>query len=282
MKMCFIQAPENQYTFKADDFMKICFIPVLILLLTTGVSAQVPDSSTIIFTEAADTFPKKETTISNRRFIKSLIIPTAMIGYGVITLNNHSLREVNNTFRREVLRGNPSFRTNIDDFMQVSPAVAVYALNLAGIKGKHNLFDRTLILTISVAMEQSVAMILKNNTYQVRPDGTNFRSFPSGHTANGFATAEFLYQEYKDVSPLYGIAGYAVAAATGALRMFNNRHWFSDVVAGAGIGIISTKIVYRVYPWISSKLLHRTKRSAIITLPSFSKDYLGVHMIYPL
>jgi membrane-associated phospholipid phosphatase len=262
--------------------MKTCFIPMLILLFTTGVSAQVPDSSTVFITTPVDSNVKKETTISNRRFIRSLILPAAMIGYGVVTLNNHSLRDVNNNLRREVQRGNPAFRTNIDDIMQVSPAMAVYALNLAGVKGKHNFIDRTLILTISVALEQSVTLLLKSTTYQLRPDGSNYKSFPSGHTANGFATAEFLYQEYKDVSPLYGIAGYAVATATGALRMYNNRHWFSDVVTGAGIGIISTKIVYRVYPWISSKLPHRAKRSSLITIPSIGKDYLGVYMVYTL
>jgi hypothetical protein len=272
----------RRFTFKADDFMKFCFIPMLILLFTTGVPAQVPDSSTGIITTTVDSVAGNKKVNSNSRFIKSLIIPTAMIGYGVLTLNNHSLREVNNTLRKEVLRSNPAFHTNIDDFMQISPAVAVYALNLAGIKGKHNLVDRTLILTISVVMEQSVAMLLKSTTNQVRPDGSNNRSFPSGHTANGFATAEFLYQEYKDVSPFYGIAGYVVASATGALRMYNNRHWFSDVVTGAGIGMMSTKIVYRVYPWISAKLLRGNRKSAIIPLPSFSKDYLGVHMIYPL
>src|SRR5690349_18865788 len=128
--------------------MKICFIPLLMLLFTTGAPAQVPDSSAGIITVTAEPVTGNKTTVNNRRFIRSLIIPTAMIGYGVLTLNNHSLREVNNTLRREVLRNNPSFRTNIDDFMQISPAVAVYALNLAGIKGKHNFIDRTIILTL--------------------------------------------------------------------------------------------------------------------------------------
>ena len=90
--------------------------------------------------------------------------------------------------------------------------------------------------------------VLKNTTHVERPDFSNYVSFPSGHTATAFIGAEFLHQEYKSISPWIGISGYAVAAATGALRMYNNKYWFSDVVAGAGIGMLSTKIAYWIFP----------------------------------
>jgi hypothetical protein len=41
---------------------------------------------------------------------------------------------------------------------------------------------------------------------------------PFGHTANAFASAEFLWQEYKDVSIWYGISGYIIASGTGVLE----------------------------------------------------------------
>ena len=85
---------------------------------------------------------------------------------------------------------------------------------------------------------------VKKLTRQLRPDGSGYTSFPSGHTAEAFASAEFMRQEYKDVSPWYGIAGYAVATTTGILRLYNNKHWVRDVVAGAGFGILSTKLAY--------------------------------------
>ena len=69
-----------------------------------------------------------------------------------------------------------------------------------------------------------------------------------------FAAAEFMRQEYKDVSPLYGIAGYGAATITGILRLYNNKHWVSDVVAGAGFGILSTRLAYWIYPVIKRKL----------------------------
>jgi membrane-associated phospholipid phosphatase len=102
--------------------------------------------------------------------------------------------------------------------------------------------------------------LLKRATGVTRPDGTNALSFPSGHTATAFASAEFMRMEYKDVSPWYGIAGYAAAATTGYLRMYNNRHWLGDVLAGAGIGILSTQAAYFLYPKITSLLRKKTHR----------------------
>jgi membrane-associated phospholipid phosphatase len=101
-----------------------------------------------------------------------------------------------------------------------------------------------------------------------RPDGSNYMSFPSGHTATAFACAEFLYQEYKDVSVWYGIAGYTIAAGTGFMRMYNNRHWLTDVVAGAGFGILSTKIAYWVFPGIK-RLFFKDFRISFSLMPAF-------------
>ena len=76
-----------------------------------------------------------------------------------------------------------------------------------------------------------------------RPDGSNYKSFPSGHTATAFMTATMLHKEYGlTISPWISVAGYSVAAATGISRQFNNRHWLSDVLVGAGIGILTTEL----------------------------------------
>ena len=69
--------------------------------------------------------------------------------------------------------------------------------------------------------------------------------------------AEMLYQEYKDVSPWIGNSGYAMAALTGFLRVYNNRHYLNDVVAGACIGILCTKLGY----WLQPKLFKKKKKA---------------------
>ena len=79
---------------------------------------------------------------------------------------------------------------------------------------------------------------------------------------------EFLRREYWDASPWYGIAGYAAAAATGYLRMYNNKHWLGDVVAGAGVGILSADFAYYIYPRIK-KLFVKHSNGATIVIPAY-------------
>ena len=77
---------------------------------------------------------------------------------------------------------------------------AVYGLNLAGLKGYHNLKDRTIILVTSYLIMSITVESLKRAIKEERPDRSNNQSFPSGHTATAFMGAEFLWREYKDVS----------------------------------------------------------------------------------
>jgi membrane-associated phospholipid phosphatase len=133
---------------------------------------------------------------------------------------------------------------------------------------------------MSNAFTNGIVFSVKNISHEQRPDGSNDFSFPSGHTAEAFASAEFMRQEYKDVSPWYGVAGYLTATATGLLRMYNNKHWLSDVVAGAGVGIASTKLAYLIYPAIKRKLFKDKPVHAMITPFYQPGGSAGVSMVY--
>jgi hypothetical protein len=222
----------------------------------------------------------KADTISNLKFnYKQLIIPTVLIGYGVIGLESDQLKSYNSNIREEV-QEDIDHKITIDDFSQYAPAASVYALNAMGIKGKNNLKDRSIILASSYLMMSATVFALKSITKVERPDGTSNNSFPSGHTANAFAGAEFLYQEYKDQSIWYGISGYVVATGTGLFRMYNNRHWLTDVVAGAGIGILSTKAAYWLYPYVKNKIFpsKENKVSSMIT-PFYNGKQAGCGLV---
>ncbi len=224
-------------------------------------------------------------TLSNNKNLKfkyeALIIPTALIGYGVLSLESNTLKAINSDTKAEI-NEHLDEKISIDDFSQYSPFASVYVLNAAGIKGKNNFKDRTIILGSAYLIMGATVNIIKGSGNELRPDGTSNNSFPSGHTATAFMGAEFLYQEYKDVSIWYGISGYVVAAGTGFFRMYNDRHWFSDVAAGAGIGILSTKIAYWIHPLLKNTIFKNKENINGMIMPIYNgKQYgLGISMVF--
>jgi hypothetical protein len=213
--------------------------------------------------------------------IKQLIIPVGLCTYGIVAMDSDYLKNVNTEIREE-LKESIDEKITIDDFSQYAPAVAVYALNNVGIQGKNNLKDRSIIIGTSYLIMSGSVLGLKSLAKVERPDGSANNSFPSGHTATAFCGAEFLWQEYKDVNILYGISGYVVAAGTGFFRMYNNRHWLSDVVMGAGIGIISTKMAYWMYPYVQRIFLKSEKRVSTIIAPFYTGKQMGVGIVLNL
>ncbi len=67
-----------------------------------------------------------------------------------------------------------------------------------------------------------------------RPNGSNNHSMPSGHASNAFATATALSYSY---GWKVGVPAFAAAGIVGMSRLADDMHWFSDVVAGAFIGV---------------------------------------------
>ena len=215
---------------------------------------------------------------TNRR-LKSLIMPATLIAYGFISLGSDGLQNLDNTTKIEIREHHPNPVTKLDNYLQFSPAIAVYGLNALGIKGKNNFRDRSMIYGLSTLIMGTSVYALKSITKVQRPDGSGNNSFPSGHTATAFAAAEFMRQEYKEVSPWYGVLGYGAATVTGILRLYNNKHWVSDVVAGAGFGILSTKIAYWIYPSIKRKFF-KDKPMNTMVMPFYQNRGGGLSMIY--
>lgn len=214
-----------------------------------------------------------------REKIRSLKIPLSLITYGFIALNNDHLIAFDNSIKNEIREDHPFFRTRIDDYLQYGPALAVYGLNAMGIKGKNNFSDRTMIYLLSNAMMGLSVHSLKKITRVQRPDGFGTNAFPSGHTATAFVAAEFLRQEYKESAPWYGIGGYLVASATGVLRMYNNKHWFRDILPGAGFGILSTRVAYWVYPAIKRKFFNDKSMNTLM-MPWHQNGITGVSLLH--
>lgn len=177
-------------------------------------------------------------------------------------------------------------RTHVDDYLQYLPIVESYGLYFGGMKGEHNLLDRTVILAMSYATSALITNTLKWGVDEVRPNNPlQFNSFPSNHTATAFVGAEFLRREYWNSNKWLAMSGYAVAITVGYLRLYNNRHWINDVVCGASIGYLSTTFAYWLYPKIFHKSAQnrstpyvaadRKPEVSVYAVPTISTDYFG-------
>jgi membrane-associated phospholipid phosphatase len=183
-------------------------------------------------------------------WLKAAIVPAGLVSAGLITMavpentwfSKYSVKErIHNHW--------PNFSTKVDNYLQFTPGVAVFALKFSGVRSRSDLLNQGIILVKSQLLQAAIVSSLKEITHIRRPNGEGYKSMPSGHTAESFQLATMLDMEYRDVSPWISVGGYAAASATGALRMLNNKHWDSDVLVGAGLGILSTKIVYLTHQY---------------------------------
>ncbi|WP_278551226.1 phosphatase PAP2 family protein [Elizabethkingia bruuniana] len=173
-----------------------------------------------------------------KEWVKTSIAPTILfIASTAIWGQKKQIREDRNRYL-------PNFKIPYDDYLQYTPALTVYSLKLTGVKGRNNIGRASLSYATSLAIMAILVNSIKYTARVERPDGSRRNSFPSGHTAMAFTNAVFLDKEYGLVNPAYSIAGYSAATFTGLGRALNNRHWFPDILAGAGIGIISTELGY--------------------------------------
>ncbi len=143
------------------------------------------------------------------------------------------------------------------------------------------LFGKSILYTFAITD------ITKETIGRRRPDGSDTKSFFSGHTSTAFAASSFLYREiddYLDSSPmtanndvlrkslkavsfltLYGWAGYV-----GYSRMQDNKHYLTDVIVGAAVGTIISNVIYDFYLNEDAKILKNVNVSIVDRTPVIS------------
>ena len=170
------------------------------------------------------------------------------------------------------------FKTGIDDYTQFFGPVMVVGLKLGGVDGRSDWPRLLASAGLSYAIMAGLVNGIKYSAKEMRPDGSSANSWPSGHTATSFVGATLLHKEYGLTrSPWYSVAGYGVATATGVMRVLNNRHWVSDVMSGAGIGIMSTELGYAIGDLLfKGKGLLRNDLEVNTENPSFFGISMGV------
>ena len=245
----------------------------LLLLCSFNVKAQVTDTAKV---DSASLLAMPDTVRKLHSKLPAFIPPAVFITYGVLSFPVKPIRNLDYSIYNDLMEDVPNFKYHIENYLQYAPIAMVYGLNLAGIHGKNTFIDRTVLIGMSEGIMALTTFSIKKASNRLRPDASNRYSFPSGHTGNAFAAAEFMAQEYSEKSVWYGIAGYSFATATAILRVYNRDHWFSDIIAGAGFGIISTKVAYLIYPLFRNKLFHdkHSDKTSII-MPSYSNGVAG-------
>ena len=251
-----------------------------------GAAAQLPDSADM---SAGGEFRRRIDRHTSTKAYRMLFVGTPLIVGGVV------MQAYDSDFRRLRNGYSRSFRHDYDDWLQYAPAGAMVALKAGGVRGRSS-WGRMLVSDAFSAGLMAIGVnSLKYSCRVMRPDGSSRNSFPSGHTATAFMAATMLHKEYGHRSPWYSIGGYTVATVTGVTRQLNNRHWMSDIMVGAGIGILATELGYFLADLIFKEkglnvtetysVYDRCRRPSFLgfslgfsTVPGSYTPYPGMHM----
>ncbi len=207
-------------------------------------------------------------------FLKKSIIPLSLVGSGlIINYSNGSIGKEN--LQENIQNSFPNFDSNTDNYLLFVPVLTMYAADLLKVESKNDAFTQTKYLAIAGLANNIITLSMKKITNEERPNGDS-DSFPSGHTSNAFVMATVLHHEFRDTNTFLAYSGYLFATTTGVMRVLNNYHWVSDVLVGAGIGILVTDLVYRFEPLKNWNPFSNEKISTIIS-PTFSDNKVGLY-----
>ena len=259
LRLPLIKASENlQDRIKEFMLLKFLFFLPLFFITNGKCLAQEQQGQEVTEQEIKETQetltiePKQDSVnlIERLKFRpKELYIPTGLMALGLIS-EGKTKQEVHQWRNKQI----PHFRNKFDDYLQFAPHVAVYGFELMGMKPKTDWKNRIAIHAKGHIITLGLAHLMKTLINNERPNGARM-SFPSGHTAYAFSGATILAMEYKDEHPWVPYAAYGSAGVVGIMRIANNRHYVSDVLFGAGLGILSMKLAYwtHKYKWNKPK-----------------------------
>ena len=206
--------------------------------------------------------PGKDSTAYDRESASHYLKPTALIVPGTFLIYAglkpviHGIRKLDDTIYENVKANHPGFHTNVEDYLMWAPSASLYALDAFSIKTKHNFKEHLILDAGSIIITGGVGYAMRLVSRHIEVYKTYGTKFPSGHVANAFRGAELLHQELKNKNKLISYSGYVVATAVGVLRIYNKDHLLTEVLAGAGLGILSTKLTY----WIFDKVKYAKKQ----------------------
>ncbi len=212
-----------------------------------------------------------------RRIISHIICAFALLFAGAGLAHGQQ-----NNFDSDIhaIRNNatPDFRFVYDDYMQYASAGVMVLMKACTYESRSS-WGRMLVSdAFSTALMAATVNGLKYTVQRPRPDGSRNNSFPSGHTATSFMSATMLHMEYGWRSPWFSIGAYTVATASGVSRILNNKHWMTDIIGGASIGIGAVHLGY----YLTDLIFKEKGLTSAYEKPSFIYDTASKHYVAEL
>lgn len=191
----------------------------------------------------------------NDHYLKpvALIIPGTFLIYGGLKPFINGIQRLDDSIYSKIETNHPGFHTNADDYLTWAPSASIYLLDALKVKTEHSFKEHLILdagsLLITGGLGYTLRLITRNSDAFTKHN----TKFPSGHTANAFRGAEIFHQELKYSHPLLSYGGYLIATTVGILRIYNKDHLLTEVITGAGLGILSTKLTYWIFDRIKSR-----------------------------
>lgn len=176
-----------------------------------------------------------------------LIAPGALLVYGGLKPVINGIPKLDDRIKASVQQRYPGFHTNAANYLMWAPSASVYAMDALHVKTAHNFREHLIIEAGSVLITGGIGYGMRLISRNIDVYNTSDTKFPSGHTANAFRGAEIVHQELKKTHPVWSYSGYIVATGVGMLRIYGKEHLLSEVLSGAGLGILSTKLTYWIF-----------------------------------
>jgi hypothetical protein len=215
-------------------------------------------------------------TYATRFRTEQLVVPVSLVTLGVLGIGKNSpMSGINLAIRDGLNKASKGVQIRFDDYVQYVPVALYLTLDFMGLKAKHSFGERVAVAATTYIALTAMTQGLKYTIREPRPDTGSRNSFPSGHTATTFAGAELIRTEYGWG---IGIGAYALAATVGFMRMYNGRHWFNDVLAGAGIGVLSARIGYWLLPLNRHIFRIPRKGQALVASPVYYANNKAIGM----
>ena len=239
-------------------FSAVLFLMLQIISFKTATGQ---DTSSLHITQIPDS-----NSYSSANYLRksAVILPATLIVYGLLKPIIPGIRNIDNQLWQQVKNSYPNNHTTADDYLMWVPSSSVYLLDAFSIKTTHSFKEHLILDAGSIIIAGGIGYVMRKISGNIEVYKMNGTKFPSGHTVNVFRGAEIFHQELKETNKLLSYTGYLIAVVVGTLRIYNKAHYLTEVIAGAGLGIMSTKLTYWTFNKIKYKKVNQRENKIVL------------------